>query len=241
MKTCLSIITALMLATIGCTNKGTEPDDLAKSCGNCHKLPPADSGHAYHTGMLNYKCSYCHQGYSIDNGRFSVNTATHRNGKIDVIFTAPWNDSGRALYDVATKQCSNVYCHGGIPQGTHASVHWNGPEKINGDCMQCHNLDTMAPGLYAGHYGHSLKGVRATTGSGLIRGRNVNRCYNCHGASIADTAYCVELGRVDYSKHINGVFDRGTCRDCHDPSWGTWQEYLNTHPGATPYTKVLTN
>jgi predicted CxxxxCH...CXXCH cytochrome family protein len=208
------------------------------TCGSCHTLPPADSGHTMHVAWMSYKCSYCHKGYAMDSaaGTFTANSETHVNGKNDVVFTAPWNDSGKAAYDLASKQCNNVYCHGAIPQGTHASIHWNGTDTIKGDCKFCHNLSRAAPGMYAGHYGHSFYGKKV--GGVTVLGSNVNFCFNCHGANISDTTYIVGRPYPSTADHINGVFDKGSCRDCHTtntPPWTNWQEYVTGHPGATPY------
>jgi predicted CxxxxCH...CXXCH cytochrome family protein len=248
MKTLIKIVAAgLLLAAVNCTKKGSEPQIVitAENCGSCHALPPADDGHTYHVAWMNYKCSYCHQGYAMDSaaGIFTVNAATHRNGNTDVVFSPPWNDSGRAAYVLASKQCNNVYCHGAIPQGTHASIHWNGSDTIRGNCVFCHDLGLTAPGIYAGHYGHSRLGTRDSAGD-LVSGSNVNSCFNCHGANIADTLYSVGQKRVDPVHHIDGVFDMGTCRNCHsadNPTWTTWDEYVNTHPGAKPFGKIGIN
>jgi hypothetical protein len=35
--------------------------------------------------------------------------------------------------------------------------------------------------------------------------------------------------RADPVKHIDGVFDRGICRNCH-LNWTTWQEYKALNP-----------
>ena len=238
MKTLFKILAAgLFLAAITCTEEGSERVIVsAKMCGICHSLPPKDVGHLYHTDMLNYKCSYCHSGYAADSaaGTFFVNSATHMNGDTDVLFSFPWSDSGKAAYDLSTKQCSNVYCHGGIPQGTHATVLWGGA-PVNGRCYACHD----SAGIATYHYGHARRAVMTGT---TPCGGTVQQCYKCHGDSLSDTAYSVSLPtRVDPVKHINGVFDIGTCRNCHPlPSgWTTWQEYVATHPDATPFGKIM--
>jgi predicted CxxxxCH...CXXCH cytochrome family protein len=247
MKTLIKIVAAgMLLAAFNCTQKSSGPEPLvitAANCGSCHAVPPADSGHAYHIGMIGYSCSHCHQGYvwsyaDSAAGTFSVNAALHRNGDTNVVFSAPWNgDSAKAAFVHATKQCNNVYCHGAIPQGTHASIHWNGTDKVNGNCRSCHNVDGPS-GIYSGHYGHTKDGV--SVGTVMTRGANVQLCFNCHGENISDTAYSVGLGRVDGLHHINGVFE-GSCRDCHTPDWTTWEEYLLTHQGATPFGKIRIN
>lgn len=231
MKTLLKIFTAgLMLAAVSCTEKGSEPLVSSKTCGICHSLPPKDAGHLYHVDSLHYKCSYCHSGYAADSveGTFYVNAATHMNGDTDVVFLFPWSDSGRAAYDIRLKLCSNVYCHGGIPQGTHATVLWGGA-SINMRCYACHD----SVGIMTYHYGHGKVPVY----TGLTpHGGTVQQCNKCH-----DSTYSAPLKTVDPVKHINGVFDIGTCRNCHPPpnGWATWQEYVATHPGATPFGKIM--
>jgi predicted CxxxxCH...CXXCH cytochrome family protein len=201
-------------------------------CGLCHgskvaSLPPKDAGHKYHVDTLKYKCSYCHEGYYIDNktGVWHVNPLLHMNGNVDVVFSAPYNDSSRAYYDKNLKQCNNVYCHGAIPQGTRASVIWSSGIKINLRCYACHDSASFAN--Y--HYGHGRTAVYTGTNP---RGGTVQQCFKCHGDNISDTAYFVAWKRVDSLKHINGIFDKGSCRNCH-ADWSSWEEYLNyraSHP-----------
>jgi hypothetical protein len=104
-----------------------------------------------------------------------------------------------------------------------------GGQPINGRCYACHDSAAFA----AYHYGHGrIQNFNAPN----IHGATVNNCYKCHGDSLADTAYSVPKLRVDPVKHINGVFDGGTCRTCH-LTWATWEQYVAANPGATPYGK----
>ncbi|HUI92729.1 MAG TPA: CxxxxCH/CxxCH domain-containing protein [Chitinivibrionales bacterium] len=169
--------------------------------------------------------------------QFAVNPATHQNGVVDVVFSAPWDDSGKANYAAAAKQCNNVFCHGGIPQGTNASIHWNGTDTVDpANCRACHNLDQTSSGIYAGHYGHTRNGKFDSLGN-QVRGANVQYCFNCHGTSLTDSQYNVGTGSVDWSRHINpsGTFGSADCKDCHAPDWTTWAQYVATHPGAQPF------
>jgi predicted CxxxxCH...CXXCH cytochrome family protein len=203
------------------------------SCNQCHEFPPRDQEHSYHLDTLHYKCSYCHSGYPANpgSGNYGINGQLHMNGVHDVIFSAPWNDSGRASYDIGLRQCSNVYCHGAIPQGTRASIRWNMGDTVHGDCRKCHDLGTIAPGIYAKHYGHSRLGLTVNGTKEL--GANVQFCFYCHGERLEDTLYSVGLKRVDPAHHINGAVEQTSCRTCH--LWATWNEYASTHPGVTPY------
>lgn len=246
MKTLIKIIAAgMLLVAVNCTKKdsGTTQPPLVinkANCGSCHALPPADKGHYNHVGM-GYKCFYCHQGDTMDSlaNKFAVNTTTHRNGDTDVVFTAPWNDSGHATYVKASKQCNNVYCHGAIPQGTYASNLWTDSGTIQGNCKSCHDLDKTATAIYNGHYGHSYLGKKV--GGVQVLGANVNFCFNCHGANISDTTYMVGRPYPSTLDHINGIFNPGSCRDCHaapntpPPNWTDWAGYVSTHTGAKPY------
>jgi predicted CxxxxCH...CXXCH cytochrome family protein len=212
-------------ALMSCSERASDPSAVsAKTCGLCHDLPPKDRAHLYHVDTLHYRCSYCHGiGYEADSatGAFTVNQLTHMNGDTDVVFTAPWDDSGKAAYDKSVAQCSNVYCHGGIPQGTHATAQWYQGEPIGGRCYACHD----SAGMATYHYGHAR---RAVTSGANPCGGNVNQCGNCH-----DSAYSVPNGTVDSAAHINGVFDPGTCGACHaQDGWSTWEEYKATHPSA---------
>jgi|WetSurMetagenome_2_1015567.scaffolds.fasta_scaffold01084_11 predicted CxxxxCH...CXXCH cytochrome family protein len=215
-------------------NSETHMDGIAEgsyvaskvTCGGCHSVPPRDHGHTYHVDTLHYACSHCHAGTAADSvsGLYAVNQLTHMNGDTNVVFTAPWDDGGKASYDKATKQCSNVYCHGGIPQGTHMTVAWTA-DSVNRTCAACHNFSTTttdtASSIYLFHYGHAYK-KRPATGTAIVGG-NVNRCYSCH-----DSTYNVAQNTVDPVKHINGIFDQGTCGACH--TWNTWQEYKQQNP-----------
>jgi predicted CxxxxCH...CXXCH cytochrome family protein len=239
-KTCALLAAVVSLLVFGCSEpneRAGAPGDAiaAGKCGLCHgqtvpSLPPADASHAYHVDSLGYECSRCHLGYTADRvtNSYAVNPLTHMNGRIDVIFSFPWNDSGKAAYDIGAKQCSNVYCHGGIPQGTHATVSWVGGSPINQRCYACHD----SAGIATYHYGHAR--LAATAGT-PPRGGTVQFCYKCH-----DAAYSVPLKTVDPVKHLNGVFDRATCKTCH-LTWTTWEEYAATHPGAKPFGKVMAN
>jgi predicted CxxxxCH...CXXCH cytochrome family protein len=250
MKTLFKIAAAgMLLAAVNCAQKATEPAPLVitkANCGGCHALPPADKGHSFHVGLWAYKCGCCHKGFAMDStaGTFVVNTATHRNGDTDVVFSAPWDDSGKASFTKASKQCNNVYCHGGIPQGTHASIHWNGTDTVDpANCRACHDLSTTSPGMYASHYGHSRFGKKDSLGN-QVQGANVQYCFNCHGATLLDSAYNVGTGTVDWTHHIDGVFDKGNCKDCHTgttPSWTTWDEYKIINPNAKPFGKIMMN
>ena len=220
-----------LLAIVGCSQRASGPAAVsAKSCGLCHDLPPTDPAHIYHVEVQHYRCSYCHgAGYEVDSTRnvFTVNGAIHMNGDTDVIFTAPWSDSGKAAYNKSLKQCSNVYCHGGIPQGTHATVQWNAT-SIDKSCGACHDLSentSDSNSIYTFHFGHALSAYPAT-GTATVGG-NVNQCNYCH-----DSLYSAQNNTVDPTTHINGVFNPGTCGACHAPDWSTWQEYKTTHPSA---------
>jgi predicted CxxxxCH...CXXCH cytochrome family protein len=239
MKKLLYLSAAAALVITGCSERASDTSVVsAKTCGLCHDLPPRDSAHVYHVDTMHYRCSYCHGvGYEADSttGIFTVNQSTHMNGDTEVVFTAPWDDSGRAVYDKSLKQCSNVYCHGGIPQGTHATVLWVGGSPINLRCYACHD----SAGIATYHYGHARRAVMTGT---TPCGGTVQQCYKCHGDSLSDTAYSIsQPTRVDPVKHINGTFDAGTCRTCHSGEWATWQEYVATHPGATPFGKIMAN
>jgi predicted CxxxxCH...CXXCH cytochrome family protein len=247
MKTFYKIIIAAVCFFIAhCSEKGNEPVVVSgKTCGICHSLPPRDVGHSYHVDSLHYKCSYCHTGYAADISitmsriapagsidtvyNYYVNDSTHMNGDTNVVFSSPWDDSGKASYDKNLKQCSNVYCHGGFPQGTNASIVWTrGPDSTDGTCAVCHNLSLV----YKKHYGHSRLGVKG------VSGKNVQLCYNCHSPS--DT-----IGsRINPATHIDPDMKTGSCMQCHasdTPPWTTWEEYVADHPGATPLAKTMTN
>ena len=233
MKNLTNVLAAIVaLAAFSCTQKGNEPPGTStKTCGICHSLPPTDAGHLFHVGTKHYKCSYCHAGYEVDTvaGVYTVNAQTHQNGDTDVVFTAPWSGDS-ASYDIVSKKCSNVYCHGGIYQGTNATVLWVGGTPINGRCYACHD----SAGFANYHYGH---GRIPNYTPPNAHGGEIQDCFRCHGDSLGDTAYSVSKHRVDPVKHIDGVYDGGTCRNCHpNPNgWATWEDYQTLNPDATPY------
>jgi predicted CxxxxCH...CXXCH cytochrome family protein len=205
------------------------------TCNMCHDVPPRDRGHALHVDTLHNQCSYCHAGYSANaaQGTFSVNSATHMNGNVDVVFSSPWSDSGRAAYDRSRQTCSNVYCHGAIHQGTRAAVRWGIDTLSITRCDACHNLT----GIYAGHYVHARQPVYQGIGPSrkLILGGSVDKCDNCHaGFSTVNKT-------VNTAIHIDGTVTEPTCggSGCHDATeWTTWSEYLQKHP-TPPLSKML--
>jgi predicted CxxxxCH...CXXCH cytochrome family protein len=197
----------------------------AATCNLCHGLPPKDVAHAYHHDTLQNECSICHVGYRADSV-YAVNSATHLNGLPDVVFSSTYNNNGLASYDAGLKQCSNVYCHGGFPQGTMDTIAWTrGPDSTDGTCATCHNLTLV----YKKHYGHTRLGQSG------VSGKNVQLCYNCHSPS--DT-----IGRkINPLTHFDPGMKTGSCGQCHateNPGWTTWEEYVASHPGVTPLAKM---
>jgi predicted CxxxxCH...CXXCH cytochrome family protein len=238
-KTVIITVAIALLAIVRCSEQGSEPAGVTvKTCGICHALPPNDPGHAAHWYSLtdrHFSCGACHKGYEADSasGSFRVDSLTHMNGVVDVVFSAPWNDSGKAVYDPGLKQCSNVYCHGAIHQGTNATPLWGFGMVSITQCDACHNLTS----IYAGHHVHARLPVYQGIGPSkkLILGGSVDKCDNCHaGFSIANKT-------VNAAIHIDGVVTEPTCggTGCHDVSeWTTWSGYLQKNP-TPPLSKML--
>lgn len=232
-KSIVLAVAIAFLANLRCSEVATGGSASvigARQCGICHALPPNDPGHAAHWDSLtdrHFSCGACHKGYEADSasGSFRVDSLTHMNGVVDVVFSAPWNDSGKAVYDPGLKQCSNVYCHGAFHQGTRATVVWGGADTTGGSCAQCHDLAS----INTGHYVHALQPVYQGSGPTrkLILGGKVNICESCHAG------YSVINRQVNSMTHINGVVEEPTCAGvgCHISSeWTTWSEYLKGHP-----------
>lgn len=164
------------------------PRDLA---GNTDTASPGVGAHRRHldaaqmTLALPFSCDTCHELPPI--------STTHMSGATDLVFSgralgtvsgAPISHQSTPSYSTATRQCSDVYCHGGWteasnPSGGSASEPvWNQVDGSQVSCGGCHGFPPPPP--------HPAS----------------TNCQNCHPAVVND-----QLQFVDLSKHVNGQVD----------------------------------
>lgn len=172
-----------------------------------------------------YPCQTCHivPALSTDVSHLDLNRA----GPIlDSIAEITWGgivDSSSAIWDRASGQCQNLYCHGNFLGGyaSNAPV-WKGENQA--ECGSCHDVGTNPIDLKFHHDFH-IETV------GLI-------CNDCH-ASVVDST----LNILNTTLHVNGVVDtsivdRTVCNNCHDVGTGscvTCHGGLDNQTGAPPY------
>jgi len=152
----------------------------AGTCDSCHGglttdiNPIATNAHSAHiasTTSVSLSCNICHG--------HSGSGPTHRNGIVDVPLNSGLASGG--IYHPATKECSNLYCHGGT--GTNANVpDWDA--GTGGACGDCHG----APGT-----GRPDAVNEPSGGSHLSATHSIKTCSTCHPHDGVDTI-----------NHVNG-------------------------------------
>ena len=166
-------------------------------CVSCHSEPPATDAHAVHMGLAsNITCDACHYGAG-------KRTSKHANGTKDVVISPlyqaktgdPAINGGNGFYNVATKRCNNVSCH-----GAKTTAPWDVTAVITQNCNFCHNItgnDNQAgdvdPGTLLANdfatppldqYNNAFSGVRPAAAAHNLHfyhAVTVNQsCLNCH-------------------------------------------------------------
>ncbi len=202
-----------------CTDCHRHSEGFTAACDNCHGEPPLDDvlgkgglanvpaatgsttagTHYKHVEVLNYPCTYCHNGYRDPgempkevNGYQDINLKfdvfERVSGDVDYAAATAGNYTGQdgVSYDgvvVATGSgtltCENIYCHGGTDNMGGTNPKWNG----NITCASCHGVSASftPPG-----YSH-------TTHVGQMG----LACSICHGSSFGET------GHTDGKVHID--------------------------------------
>jgi predicted CxxxxCH...CXXCH cytochrome family protein len=132
----------------------------ATNCTSCHGNPPAGSvspnvagKHAEHNALDNVTgvCATCHNGAGSG-------TSLHNN-RVDDVLVLPTYDakSGAAVYNSASKTCSQVSCHGG-----QATPSWStGTLDVNTQCTSCHQSGTTQyNGYFSGKHTKHIDDVK---------------------------------------------------------------------------------
>ncbi|MBI5675402.1 MAG: CxxxxCH/CxxCH domain-containing protein [Nitrospirae bacterium] len=184
--------------------------------------------HQKHVVDKDYPCNYCHTGYSmpdstnhrIDIG-FYLFGGAYQGGTYNGQSTATYNSSEQntTVSNSGSKTCSNVYCHGKLPDGTiwgggkNTSPQWDGSVT----CTSCHDTGGSLSDLSGKHRKHTNESTYAYT------------CEKCHyetasgSSSIKNETYHVNNTKdLIFSK--GGSFDSGTksCTStyCHSNARG---------------------
>jgi predicted CxxxxCH...CXXCH cytochrome family protein len=160
-------------------------------CDLCHDFPPTVKPHPVHVTGKGYACTVCHVGF---NGSTVPPTpAPYHRGDTVVKFSDFDSLKSRGgAYDVSTKNCSAVYCHGNFLDGTKRTVNVNDSNTIG--CGSCHDTTSMFT------LGHPR--TDTTTWHRHTNAYVLQNCGNCHyGYSILPPVKTVD------SLHVNGRYD----------------------------------
>jgi predicted CxxxxCH...CXXCH cytochrome family protein len=201
-------------------------------CADCHGNPPNTNAHLTHAGSgageYGLACSICHP-------------EDHDGTVADITFTGIAATWGSESYSGSTdKQCSNLYCHGGVTAdwdagtgGACGDCHGdaNGrPDSANEPsggshlttshqvaCTNCHSHDgTNTTEHVNGNTGH-------TTGDALVSSAGSNITNYTYGSTLASSpdpdGYEYSGGTCATSCHSDGVWGgSGGCTFCHGGS-----------------------
>ena len=147
---------------------------------------------------VDYRCQGCHGTLPAD--------FAHADGSTILSFQGVAGKWGAVTpaYDIATRKCSNVYCHGGGMTGSGATDYsptWNvgimtGNTGATGDCSKCHQY---LPPPQSGESGSAHAGITLAT-----------QCRECHTHTNA-----AGTGFDNAALHVNGIVEGGTCISCH--------------------------
>lgn len=110
----------------------------------------------------------------------------------------------QAVWNRATAECSNTYCHGNFTGGYNVIPSWTGTNQA--ECGSCHDDGSNPTDLGGVHPFH-------------IQVANLD-CADCHSLTIDQS-----LNFLDNTNHVNGVVDTLTadpsvCNDCHGNGTG---------------------
>lgn len=206
---------------------------------------PETGRHSIHLdqGLI---CENCHTGYLLN--------LNHKNGTIDgsardgfgIVFFDSLNTA--ALWNVGTRDCSSVECHGGGAQ----PINWY---DGSGDCTACHSagsrvdpLTTNGQGIRGKHAAH-VTGAKigcvdchngykekSTHMNGLYGKAEPDSIMNFagmfHGSPVSssfndDTGLCASTSCHGGGGEINWYSDGSGCTACHAP--GSWIDPLTTN------------
>ena len=173
------------------------------TCATCHaRLPAAHRAHTQGTTQgRSFACSECHPQprSGLELGHSAELDGSARTAPVRIEFGVLANmtpahgvRSAPASFDEASRQCSNVYCHGAVlgdATSLNVTPAWSGSAD-EATCGTCHGVP---PGK------HDPK---------------LTRCVLCHNRTVTDSRKIV-LGGL----HVNGKSElgdgSGTCSACH--------------------------
>jgi len=232
------------------------------NCSTCHSSPAgvttgtpfystkypgktiasSDASVGYHTAHVtsaksmaaNFNCSTCH-------GAVTSGTISHMNGsktfawsKIAMGNSSTLSKNLTPGYNPATRQCSNVYCHGasmpnGDTSGTRPALTWNTPllpaTLSAAACGVCHGFPPASHAAFV------------TIPSGFPGSVSIGTTCSCHdNINPAGNSYATIF--KDKSLHINAKLevtgDGGGCNGCHGypPSNKRFKGTQNNWSGA---------
>jgi predicted CxxxxCH...CXXCH cytochrome family protein len=173
------------------------------TCATCHaRLPAVHRAHTQGTTQgKSFACAACHPQprFWNDPGHVSEADGSARTTKVRValgslanLTPASYMRSSAATFDSETKQCTSVYCHGGVfpdRAATNTAPLWTGTAK-EAACGTCHGLPPST---------HDA---------------SQTRCSLCHNRTATADQKLLSGGR-----HLSGISEigdgSGTCAACH--------------------------
>lgn len=230
------------------------------SCTTCHDQPPATGAHDKHVLADGFACSECHHVPATWDEPGHILTAS---GDVDpqpaeIVFgtlanrdVSPPRRTAPASFEATTKQCSNVYCHGGVLGDAAASnnrpawdggaaaaacgtCHGNPPAThARTDCASCHPKTIAANGALSASHIDAV--IDVGNGSGT--------CTACHGSGtqpapprgLHGELLTTDLVVGAHAVHLTASRLRGpiACSECHlVPATVTDPSHLDGAPNA---------
>jgi predicted CxxxxCH...CXXCH cytochrome family protein len=217
--------------------------DGPTACTTCHGQPPTTGAHDKHVSGRGLACAECHHvpatwdepGHILDaNGNVDPPPAEVTFGALANRDLMPPRRTAAATYDPATKQCSNVYCHGAILEPDSAATNtqpmWNGgapaaacgtchgkppADHAQSECAMCHPKTVAADGTLSASHIDAVIDV----------GDGSSTCTGCHGSGnqpapprgLHGEQLTSDLAVGAHAAHLNANRVRGpiACTECH--------------------------
>ncbi len=159
------------------------------SCGSCHGTGenawPADAVHQLHRTSLVMRAVPCTSCHAVP---ASLDAEGHLDGKVLVSFSDQVPADGLApRFDLATRSCQDVACHGAGLSSAAVSPRWAEPPSDPAPCNSCHSVPPPAPHVQL-----------SSCGGGL-----------CHGAEVAQSSDGYRITASGRERHIDGVVQTG--------------------------------
>jgi predicted CxxxxCH...CXXCH cytochrome family protein len=251
-----------MDAGVNCISCHSHLDGFKASCDACHGFPPGDlvsnpgptgsttsGAHTEHTDNKGYGCAVCHyesagsgpthnnglkvtMGFYLFNGIYQGGSY---NGQVGVGYDNTSTNPVTTVSDPGTgaKTCSNLYCHGILPNGSN----WGGGTDTNPvwdgsvACGDCHRATAATPPTSGQHQKHA---------AAFTAGYNYD-CGFCHmDPEVDDSLHGNNMSEVVFSTDpmvVGGVYNGdsdmlgsyGSCTNiyCHSTA-------QSSPPGGSP-------